>query len=156
MIRKNTHVFNVSQNPITFRPLEFLYHTTSGPSPRFLYIWWNGPPRSVNSASASRHKNVQSSGQNLSLVSQPGLLMSSIFAGFSISACPKVKFFMILARLLPAPKTSTKTSLPKSIKISINHTLGAQCFNFDAIVAPFGPPFSFNFRGHLNLLNCNR
>ena len=36
---------------------------------------------------------------------------------------------LFLARLLPPPKNILKTSLPKSIKISKDHTLDAQCFN---------------------------
>ena len=34
-------------------------------------------------------------------------------------------------------------------------TLDAQDFNFDDLLAPFGPPCSINFRGHLHLLICS-
>ena len=53
-----------------------------------------------------------------------------------------------------APKNIKIPRLPKSIKISKDHTLDARCFNFDNCLALFGH-FSINFPDHLNLLNYN-
>ena len=120
-------------------------------------IW--GPFKIQWAPKSARHRPVSGvvkpenveSGQNLSLMSQAGLLKIPILGGFSISACLKSDLFVILACLLPAPK-NIKPSLPKSIKFSKIHTLDTQCFNFDDLLAPF----AINFPDHLNLSNYSR
>ena len=77
-----------------------------------------------------------------------------IFSPLSISARPSL-FVHDFGPLLSRPKTHQKTSLPKSIKISKNHTLDTQGFNFDHFLMPYGPQFSINFRDHLGLLICD-
>ena len=62
----------------------------------------------------------------------------------------------------PAQQNFPKTSLPKSIEISRNHSLDAKGFNFDAkgfnfdtVLISFGPPSSINDPDRLNLQICN-
>ena len=90
--------------------------------------------------------------QNLSL-SGPTWIMKII--GWTRPCRQQPELLDLLARLLPAPKNIKKKSLPQSSKISKNRTLDAQCFNFNTLLMPSGPPFSINFRDHLNLSNCN-
>ena len=59
MMRKN----NPFQNPSTFRSARILVPPASRPPPFFCIFQWNGPPRSVNSASASRHPLTPSGGR---------------------------------------------------------------------------------------------
>ena len=101
-----------------------------------------------------RYKNIES-GQNLSLVSQPGLVKTPINHRLDPPFRQKSYLFDFLARHLPAPQNIKKSSLPKSIKIFRNYILDPQGFNFDDFLAPFGSPVSINFPDHLHLLNCN-
>ena len=94
-------------------------------------------------------------------MTQPGLWhspksdpFSSVDPRSSTSARQKSNLFDCLGPFLPAQKNIKKLCLPKFTKISKNHTLVTQCFNFGVFLVPFGSPCSINFPARLNLLIC--